>query len=558
VGGLMGVVEGMQALKSQGTSASADTEKMPPMFVYIIVGICVVPFILSMMGVDFGSYGRPVDLEAAKDWSGAQKLDAYFYRLTGAFTHTLLEWSAFAAAIFTVCLALCHFVIARDLTTPIIGAALFLAGCMDAFHTLAADRLIEAVAPNTDLIPFTWAICRIFNAIILIVGVVILLVRKPVSAKADIRFLITSCVIFAVTAYAIIHYCAVSASLPQTQYPDNIVTRPYDVVPLLLYAFAGLYLFPLFYKRHPSVFAHALVIAMIPECVVELHMAFGSSSLFDNHFNIAHFLKILAYIVPFCGLLIDYVHTYQAKEQEVVERKVVEENLRRYAAKLKDTNEELDKFAYIASHDLKAPLRGIEHLATWIEEDIDDKEATSKHLVMLQQRTKRMEKLLEDLLNYSRIGRSGMDHQLVDTKLLVEKLFDMASPPKGFELRIGHLPSFDTIAVPFELVLRNLITNAIKHHDKEAGLITVMTQDDGEFYDFTIQDDGPDIPKDLHEKAFEVFQTLQPRDDVEGSGIGLAMVKKTVETYGGEITLESDVGIGAKFHVHWPKIIKDG
>ncbi|MBL4791320.1 MAG: hypothetical protein JKY60_20510 [Kordiimonadaceae bacterium] len=384
---------------------ATNGKKMPNWFLYAVIILCVAPFTLNMLGVSFGSSGPKLDLVAAQSYTPLQLLDAHFYRLSGAFSHTLLEWSAFCAAIFTVCLAFSHYVLTKDLTTPVIGAALFLAGCMDAFHTLAADRLIEAVADNSDLVPFTWAICRLFNAIILILGVVILLNRKPASPKANVRFLIIAGVFFASVAYLIINYAANAAVLPQTQYPDALITRPYDVVPLVFYLIAGLYVFPKFYKKYPSVFAHALIIAMIPETVVELHMAFGSSALFDNHFNIAHFLKILAYVIPFAGLLMDYIHTYRSKEREIAVREHAEIALRENMAELEETNRELDKFAYVASHDLKAPLRGIEHLATWITEDIDDPDATAGHLSMMTQRIKRMEKLLDDLLSYSRIGR---------------------------------------------------------------------------------------------------------------------------------------------------------
>jgi len=544
----------MEQVKIQPAS---NSERMPNWFLYVVIILCIAPFTLNMLGISFGISGAKLDLVAAQSYSPLQLLDAHFHRLSGAFSHTLLEWSAFCAAIFTVCLAFSHYVLTKDLTTPVIGSALFLAGCMDAFHTLAADRLIEAVADNSDLVPFTWAICRLFNAIILILGVVILLYRKPASPKANIRFLVVAGLFFAAIAYLIINYAANAAVLPQTQYPDALVTRPYDVVPLIFYLFAGLYLFPKFYKKHPSVFAHALIIAMIPETIVELHMAFGSSALFDNHFNIAHFLKILAYVIPFAGLLMDYIHTYRSKEREIAVREHAEIALRENMAELEETNRELDKFAYVASHDLKAPLRGIEHLATWITEDIDDPDATAGHLSMMTQRIKRMEKLLDDLLSYSRIGRQRMVARSVDTGDLVQVLFDMATPPEGFHLRVaGNMPVFLTMEAPFELVIRNLINNAVKHHDKTDGTITVSSTDAGDFYEFRIQDDGPGIAEEFHEKIFEVFQTLKPRDEMEGSGVGLALVKKTVHVYGGAITVKSALGEGTRFYVKWPKNIE--
>ena len=149
--------------------------KNPQTMIWSIVLICTSPFLLNLIGIDFGNSGRPFDVQTASAMTSQAQVDAMFYRLSGAFSHTLLEWSAFCTAIFTVLLAFSHFYLRRDITTPVIGVTLFCAGAMDAFHTLAADGLIEAVAENTDLIPFTWAICRLFNALILIFGVGIFL-----------------------------------------------------------------------------------------------------------------------------------------------------------------------------------------------------------------------------------------------------------------------------------------------------------------------------------------------------------------------------------------------
>ncbi len=534
-----------------------ETLKMPPYFIYLVIAVCSAPFILSLFGFSFASTATHFDLHAAAEWPKHKQMDAFFYRLSGAFTHTLLEWTAFCAAIFTVALALSHYVMSKDYTTPVIGAALFLAGCMDAFHTLAAARLIEAVADNRNLIPFTWAICRIFNALILIAGVSLLLVRTQTNnTGAHLKFLSLIFLISAAVAYGIIHYCAVSATLPQTQYPDNLITRPYDVIPLVLFAVAGCVLFPYFYRKKPSVFAHALVIAMIPEIVVELHMAFGSSSLFDHHFNIAHFLKIIAYVVPLCGLLVDYIHTYREKEREAAERAKAETSLLAYTEELKRSNDELDKFAHIASHDLKAPLRGIDHLATWIGEDLDDKEALAEHLPMMHQRIGRMEKLLDDLLSYSSIGKTKESREEVDILTLTRQIFELSAPPPSYTLKLdGSLQPFLCEVTPLETVLRNLIGNAIKHRETDNGCVTISVKDLGDIAQIVVSDDGPGIAPQFHEKIFEVFQTLEPRDSVEGSGIGLALVKKIVKTQGGTICVDSAEGEGTRFTVHW-KILK--
>jgi signal transduction histidine kinase len=164
-----------------------------------------------------------------------------------------------------------------------------------------------------------------------------------------------------------------------------------------------------------------------------------------------------------------------------------------------------------------------------------------------------MERLLDDLLAYSRAGRFRGDASEVDTGELVNRVIDTVSPPEGFTIRVvGELPSLYTYAVPLETVLRNLVANAIKHHDKATGNITISAVDLGEMVEFAVSDDGPGIDPVFHERIFQMFQTLRPRDQVEGSGIGLAVVEKIVASVGGTIAIESALGQGAIFRFTWP------
>ncbi|MDJ1178949.1 hypothetical protein PJF56_08745 [Roseofilum sp. BLCC_M91] len=157
------------------SKTSKEPLHLPRQLAIAILCICLLPITLNLMGVDFGTYALKLDLETLPDLTSHQLSDTLHQTLSGSFTHSLLEWSAFCTAIFTVILAFAHFKIQQDVTTPILGIALFFAGVMDAFHTLAADRLISAVADNQNLIPFTWAICRLFNVIITLAGVSLLL-----------------------------------------------------------------------------------------------------------------------------------------------------------------------------------------------------------------------------------------------------------------------------------------------------------------------------------------------------------------------------------------------
>lgn len=234
----------------------------------------------------------------------------------------------------------------------------------------------------------------------------------------------------------------------------------------------------------------------------------------------------------------------------------LESEVQSTAAALAGSNRDLEEFAYIASHDLRAPLRAIKNLAEWISEDLGERldPENRERMELLLGRARRLDRLIDDLLQYSRAGRATGAPQRLDANELVDEIAAMLSPPRGMVIsRECDLPTLETVVAPLELVLRNLISNAIKHHDKPTGRVSVGWRDAGDFHEFCVRDDGPGIAAEYHERVFRMFETLQPRDKVEGSGMGLAVVKRTVEKLGGAVRVESALGQGATFYFTWPK-----
>jgi PAS domain S-box-containing protein len=223
---------------------------------------------------------------------------------------------------------------------------------------------------------------------------------------------------------------------------------------------------------------------------------------------------------------------------------------------LEDRNRELEQFAYVASHDLKAPLRAIANLSEWIEEDLQGylPAENQRQMLLLRGRVHRMEALINGLLEYSRVGRAQASLEPVSVQGLLEEIIDSLAPPTTFTIEIApHLPTFTTKVVLLRQVFANLISNAIKHHDRPDGHITISFHDQGVFYEFSIADDGPGIDANYHTKVFVIFQTLEARDTKESTGIGLAIVKRIVEAEGGRIWIDSQEGSGATFHFTWLK-----
>jgi light-regulated signal transduction histidine kinase (bacteriophytochrome) len=223
---------------------------------------------------------------------------------------------------------------------------------------------------------------------------------------------------------------------------------------------------------------------------------------------------------------------------------------------LEERNRELDRFAYVASHDLKAPLRAISNLSTWITQDLDAElpPENQNQLQLLRGRVNRMEALLDGLLEYSRIGRQTTPIERTDVNQLITEILKLLAPPSTFHVEVDpNLPILTTRRLLLRQVFVCLIDNSIDHHPSPNGTVKITVKDCGDQYEFSVADNGQGIEPQYHERIYTIFQTLQSRDTHESTGIGLAIVKKIVETEGGKIYLKSSLGQGATFSFTWLK-----
>ncbi len=259
---------------------------------------------------------------------------------------------------------------------------------------------------------------------------------------------------------------------------------------------------------------------------------------------------------------VDYL--YKPLEINIVKAKVAvfeklylqRKELKHYTETVMRINKQLDEFVYIVSHDLKAPLRGLASLATFMEDELgaDPKPEVIDILKMIKSRTARMQNLIDGILHYSRLGNTKTETEDVNTKELLINIIDLICPPENIRIEFpDNMPTIKAEKIKLHEVFQNLISNGIKYNDKEAGVVKITFFEDGNHYEFSVTDNGMGIKLEHQEKIFGIFQTLQPKDNVESTGIGLTIVKKIVEEQGGAITVQSEYGAGTTFKFNWNK-----
>jgi PAS domain S-box-containing protein len=242
--------------------------------------------------------------------------------------------------------------------------------------------------------------------------------------------------------------------------------------------------------------------------------------------------------------------------RDLSERKRVDREIRQHVQELERINKELDDFVYVASHDLRSPLRAIKTLAQWIIDDDPSVDPnTRERLQLIQGRAQRMSQLLDDVMVYARAGKTNGPITRMSAAALTAEIAVTLQVPDGYRILTDR--SLENVMVhraPLEQVIHNLIGNAIKHHDRNQGSVRIWAVDNGERHRFFVADDGPGIPEQYRESVFDMFTTLKPRDEVEASGMGLALVRKVVSGLGGECGIQASAGRGACLWFDWPKL----
>lgn len=509
-----------------------EPQHLPFLITWSVVFICVLPTLLTMF---------PFFQSVSPQFQSWRSDPVKVY-----FAHNILEGASFFTAFFTVTLAIAHFWIRKDIVTPVLGISLFASGLVDVLHLLASNGLFLPVGGVQGFEPFTWTVSRFSMSMICLVSVTILMQMRPQQSNdtAVRSIFIVGGIIGTLTI--VTTFIAASNPLPKVIYEDSLIVRPWDLIPLFAFGFSAI-VFINFNKLFPSMFSHALLVSAIPNFTAEFHMAIGAENIFDYHAVTAHTLKIVAYLVPFSGLVLDYIHTYLRYERVVHQ--------------LHEESEAKSRFVANVSHELRTPMNAIIGTVELLSEKLTSREERRK-LAIISSAGDTLTALVNDLLDLSKAqsGKLQIENRPVNLNSAIEDsvaLFGVRAAQKRISLSSQFVPDQITWALTDEVrvkqIVYNLTNNAVKFTENGFVKIEVNTQAPGEVM-IAVSDSGIGIPLEKQKSIFEQF--VQADNSITrkygGTGLGLSITKNLIELMGGRITLASTVGKGSTFTVTLP------
>lgn len=544
-----------------------NLQELPRFIIWAVLAACVLPLFGSVFEPSFASLASSsVRIDPGADFS------------PGPVFHLLAEWTACCTALLAAGLALAHARVRADLTTLVVGIGLLFAGVLDGVHALVAANAIDLAGYAESGLPVSWATGRFVGVLIRAGGIGFLLLRNDTDLKGGLGFATLAGAMAVAVSYAAVRAGASASALSGDLVSSSSISRPYDMAPLVLFALAGIFIYRPFHRDQGSVISHAVLASAIPDAALEAYLVFGCREAYDPSFIAAHLLKVVAYGVVMAGLILEYIATHEAErravqsfEAEVRSRELTELAMARRAEELARSNSELQQFAYVASHDLQEPLRKIhafgDRLLAKCGPELSPKGVD--YVERMQAASTRMHELIRDLLAYSRVATRGEPLCEVDLEEVVRAvLLDLEYRIERTHGRVevGPLPRIDADPRQMSQLFQNLIGNSLKFHREAVppqvkisssvapvygGAVTALVEV-GRVCRISVEDNGIGFDSTHAEKIFTIFHRLHGRRDYDGTGVGLAIVRKIAERHGGKVRAVGRPGQGATFTVELP------
>lgn len=468
--------------------------------------------------------------------------------------HSFMEGIATLLSLIIGSMALVRYYTLKETVFLFIGAGFFGTAFLDGYHTFVTSAYFRPMMPSDipSLIPWSWIASRLFLSIFMVLSWLAWVREERLGSSGRINewavYLFTA--LFTLASF--LFFALVP--LPRAYYPELFFGRPEDLIPAVFFAIA---LWGYLRKGHwkHNAFEHWLVLSLIVGIVGQTVFMSFSTNLFDFEFDAAHLLKKISYVCVLTGLLVSMSTIFLNERTGARALDAALKRSKNVLLELERINQELDDFAYIASHDLKEPLRGIHNYSQFLIEDYSaqlDQEGRDK-LETLKRLATRMDGLISALLDFSRVGRVALTLSPVSTGALAWSALDAlkaALEETDTEVTIAaDLPDLDCDPALVGQVFQNLIGNAIKYSEGKSHQVEVGWNGDMQLPVFHVSDDGIGIKEKDFESIFLIFNRLHSQNKYGGGlGAGLTIVKKIIERHGGRIWVESQPGQGSTFY----------